>query len=844
MDTKLKNSPDWKWEGKKLVKKAGASRNFIYVAIAMLLLYAACNMVVSYPGYVNSIDREATKQQYQEGQLVDIVRTVMRGTMFLSAQVNERAENEMTYKTVMESYGEDDFFLLKKFLSYEITDEKGEVRLSTLGGDAQGELLAGADSYALYVRFAYDEYGELRSVDVTGGAVDKELQNGLEQTCYSYDTEISGLKTEIRMPENVVAVYAISQQSLEEYLELTREDEVYGYSTHAINDDETGNLIEFYLDGLSNRMYAWAIFIVLVALLIPFNKAWDISREGIFSVCLEAVLAVWFFISLFANAFTYSVLMPALQVQANYSGNGIVRLFRAGRLYDVFLNMFIWFLLFAAVYWSATCLRAVFTMRGDYFRQRVWCIRKFRSWRIQKAEHKRAVAEGRAQKQRFSLRRCLKSWMDGIQGCFLNVYDTLLHIDFQNRTNRTILTIVVINFFVLLAITWLWFYGVFALLVYSVLLFYFLRRYFDDIRMKYTLLLKSTNQLAAGNLDVEIEGDFGIYNPVKDELKKIQAGFQRAVQKEVKSERMKTELITNVSHDLKTPLTAIITYVDLLKGEPNERKREEYLAILDRKSQRLKVLIEDLFEISKAASGTVTLDLMNVDIVGLLKQVVFENEDKIKAADVKFRWRLPDEKVVMALDSQKTYRIFENLVVNITKYALPGTRAYIDMQASEREVSIIMKNVSAIEMDFNTDEITDRFVRGDASRNAEGSGLGLAIVKSFTELQKGTLKITTEADLFKICVTLPRQLVEPEQMMESVQETARKVDSEWREESAPVMDSGWKEETAPVMALDWKEGAVREKDPEWKEETVAETVREMRMEIAKEIGLDNVEGAS
>lgn len=844
MDTKLKNSPDWKWEGKKLVKKAGASRNFIYVAIAMLLLYAACNMVVSYPGYVNSIDREATKQQYQEGQLVDIVRTVMRGIMFLSAQVNERAENEMTYKTVMESYGEDDFFLLKKFLSYEITDEKGEVRLSTLGGDAQGELLAGADSYALYVRFAYDEYGELRSVDVTGGAVDKELQNGLEQTCYSYDTEISGLKTEIRMPENVVAVYAISQQSLEEYLELTREDEVYGYSTHAINDDETGNLIEFYLDGLSNRMYAWAIFIVLVALLIPFNKAWDISREGIFSVCLEAVLAVWFFISLFANAFTYSVLMPALQVQANYSGNGIVRLFRAGRLYDVFLNMFIWFLLFAAVYWSATCLRAVFTMRGDYFRQRVWCIRKFRSWRIQKAEHKRAVAEGRAQKQRFSLRRCLKSWMDGIQGCFLNVYDTLLHIDFQNRTNRTILTIVVINFFVLLAITWLWFYGVFALLVYSVLLFYFLRRYFDDIRMKYTLLLKSTNQLAAGNLDVEIEGDFGIYNPVKDELKKIQAGFQRAVQKEVKSERMKTELITNVSHDLKTPLTAIITYVDLLKGEPNERKREEYLAILDRKSQRLKVLIEDLFEISKAASGTVTLDLMNVDIVGLLKQVVFENEDKIKAADVKFRWRLPDEKVVMALDSQKTYRIFENLVVNITKYALPGTRAYIDMQASEREVSIIMKNVSAIEMDFNTDEITDRFVRGDASRNAEGSGLGLAIVKSFTELQKGTLKITTEADLFKICVTLPRQLVEPEQMMESVQETARKVDSEWREESAPVMDSGWKEETAPVMALDWKEGAVREKDPEWKEETVAETVREMRMEIAKEIGLDNVEGAS
>lgn len=271
------------------------------------------------------------------------------------------------------------------------------------------------------------------------------------------------------------------------------------------------------------------------------------------------------------------------------------------------------------------------------------------------------------------------------------------------------------------------------------------------------LLQESTNQLAAGNLDVEIEGDFGIYNPVKEDLKKIQDGFQKAVQKEVKSERMKTELITNVSHDLKTPLTAIITYVDLLKNEQDEQKRKEYLDILERKSQRLKVLIEDLFEISKAASRTVTLNLMDVDIVGLLKQAVFEQEDKIKAADLKFRWRLPEEKVVMTLDSEKTYRIFENLVVNITKYALPGTRAYVDMDVSDDQVSVTMKNVSATELDFNTDEITDRFVRGDASRNTEGSGLGLAIVKSFTELQKGTLEITTEADLFKICVRLPRR---------------------------------------------------------------------------------------
>lgn len=909
MDTKLKNSHDWKDESKKLVEKAGGSRNFIVMVIAILLLYAACNMVASYPNYVSVINQEVTAEEYRQSHLEQIMRELMRGTIYLHVQEEPVTEEGITYKQVMELYGNDGFFLLKKFASCELTDrehgttaalaaegqedlarEAGQEKLMDdglaeddvkkesgqddsakepdqdglsegVGQDGlaqesgredlseesgQGSLWEEAGSYALRVRLTYDKNGELEMAEVEGSAADRELQYQLEQVCYAYDMETVNLKMSVSVPENTVAVYVMTNQALVEYLDLLGDEEVYehDFSSVTLFEEGTGDRVIFTLGGLVSRMYAWMILIVLVALLIPFNRAWNIGKERIFCVPLEAVVSVWLILLLFANGFEYSVLLPALDAQKNWSGNGIARLFLSGRAYDAFVNAFVWFLLFAVTYWSATCLRAVFSMRGEYFRQRIWCVKRYRVWKAQKEEHKRAVAEGRAQKQRFSLRRCLRSWGDGIKGCFLNVYDALLHIDFQNRTNRTILTIVVVNFFVLLVITWLWFYGVFALLIYSALLFYFLRRYFDDIRRKYTLLLQSTNQLAAGNLGVEIEGDFGIYNPVKDELKKIQAGFQRAVQKEVKSERMKTELITNVSHDLKTPLTAIITYVDLLKNEQDEQKRKEYLEILERKSQRLKVLIEDLFEISKAASRTVKLDLMNVDIVGLLKQVVFENEDKIKAADVKFRWRLPEEKVVMALDSQKTYRIFENLVVNITKYALPGTRAYIDMQVSEKEVSIIMKNVSATEMDFNTEEITDRFVRGDASRNAEGSGLGLAIVKSFTELQKGTLKITTEADLFKICVTLPRHLVEPEQMMESVQAAVQEMGSEWKRETAQEMGSEWKREPAQVMMLGQKEGPAQEKDSEWKEESVVETAREMRMELAREMGLDNVEGAS
>ena len=212
-----------------------------------------------------------------------------------------------------------------------------------------------------------------------------------------------------------------------------------------------------------------------------------------------------------------------------------------------------------------------------------------------------------------------------------------------------------------------------------------------------------------------------------------------------------------MSHDLKTPLTAIITYTDLLKSEKDPEKQKEYLDVLEKKSLRLKVLIEDLFEISKASSRNVTMHYVNVDIVGLLKQAGLEYDSQIKAANLEIRWRLPEEKVILLLDSQKTYRIFENLILNITKYAMPHTRVYISMTVTEKNVVISMKNVSAAEMDFDVEEITDRFVRGDASRNTEGSGLGLAIAKSFTELQDGKMTIYTEADLFKVEIVFPRK---------------------------------------------------------------------------------------
>ena len=220
---------------------------------------------------------------------------------------------------------------------------------------------------------------------------------------------------------------------------------------------------------------------------------------------------------------------------------------------------------------------------------------------------------------------------------------------------------------------------------------------------------------------------------------------------EVRSQRLKAELITNVSHDLKTPLTAIITYVNLLKDENiTEEQRKEYLDVLERKSIRLKVLIEDLFEVSKANSQNITLNLTNVDIMSLVKQVAFEMSDKLETAGVDLRMNLTDEKLILSLDSQKTYRIYENLFGNIAKYAMKGTRVYINGFRENDKVILNFKNISAQEITVDSADLTERFVRGDASRNTEGSGLGLAIAKSFTELQGGELAIDVDGDLFKV----------------------------------------------------------------------------------------------
>ena len=329
--------------------------------------------------------------------------------------------------------------------------------------------------------------------------------------------------------------------------------------------------------------------------------------------------------------------------------------------------------------------------------------------------------------------------------------DEITKVDLREKNNKLIIKLLAINAVILLIITSIWFFGIPVVILYSVILFFIIRKYVDKISEKYSKLREATSKVAEGNLDVKIEEDLGLFEPFKGDLEKIQCGFKKAVDEEVKSQRMKTDLISNVSHDLKTPLTAIITYADLLKDENlSDEKRKQYIETLDRKAQRLQVLIENLFEVSKATSGNITLNIENIDVVSLMKQTLFELEDKLEEASLLVRKNMPKERVILPLDSQRTFRVFENLIINITKYAMPNTRVFIDIIENEDDVAIIMKNMAAEEITFNVDTIAERFVRGDESRNTEGSGLGLAIAKSFVELQGGTFNISVDGDLFKV----------------------------------------------------------------------------------------------
>lgn len=600
--------------------------------------------------------------------------------------------------------------------------------------------------YVYYVVLDYDKAGNLENVSVKSKNADQLLKvvqvaakdgdsrmlNGREETeqyaLYDEGTELveSLFSITQKKPSDVTFVYAMTQEQMTAFSDMA----VYGedfITTYAAGPDKT---YAYYVVGVAN-VY-WLLLGVLFAaalLLAKYKPERAADTEG------QKLPAEFIF---FIGMILFGVFSEGAMALVNSAGqDGFANWMNRNLPVSVKADTLEYILLENGI--SFVCMAALF---GIWY----WCALSIKD-----------IVNGPFT---FVKNRSLiyKYW-NQIVGFFKKTYENfkteILSVDLGKDTGRTLRKLVFLNFFILAVISCFWTVGIIFLVGYSFAVYVLFKKYIHKIQEQYGKLLGATNAIATGNLNNAFTEDFGIFESYKEELYKIQDGFKMAVDEEVKSQKMKTELITNVSHDLKTPLTAIITYIDLLKEENiTEEQRREYLDTLERKSLRLKVLIEDLFEVSKANSKSVKLEPVSVDICNLLRQVYLEHEDKMKAQNLEVRFDIPEEKIILWLDSQKTYRVFENLYVNASKYALPGTRVFITVKKKEPDgrIWIEIKNISAKEITVNADDLTERFVRGDAARNTEGSGLGLAIAKSFVELQNGKLKIETDGDLFKVII--------------------------------------------------------------------------------------------
>ena len=656
----------------------------------------------------------------------------------LAAQTGEYLEEH--FNTLENSFGQ-----LNNLYDYRIRDtQTGEI-LSNL---ADTDIVAEEQSF--YLTFVFDAYGN----DATlGNTVIGSDTTTLRKTAAEVirncgltrmvdanmgTTIDAGHNTMFRleMPKNCEITFCISRQAAQSL----------GQNGQFIYYDETSDDINvyfsmgeqyasYYLSGCQQVFLILTFLIFLLALVLPGleeERAWE--KVALLKLPVEVVIVI---LVVIAGIGSEQVVGLVSWVRSGHALSTVLQGNSAQiQLLTMILTYALNVLAVAALFFIAWCLGvSLRAMRvqgaGMYLRQHSLCYLLVPLWK----------KLWRGMKKGFSIGR------DKV----VDVYHDAEHFDVTKDGKKLILRIVLWNALILVIVCSLPLGGVTIAVIYSVVLYFVLRRYVSKLQKKYGLLLKATNEIAQGNLNVTIEEDLGVFEPFKPQIYRIEEGFRNAVAEEVKSQRMKSELITNVSHDLKTPLTAIITYVKLLQ-EPGvtEEQRKEYLETLDRKSLRLKALIEDLFEVSKANSQNITLDIRDVDIVSMVKQVEFEMEDKLADAGLDVRVSMPEEKVIVPLDSQKTFRIFENLFGNIAKYALPGTRVYVNGFTAKDEVTIILKNITAQELSVSGEELTERFVRGDASRNTEGSGLGLAIAKSFTEIQGGKFRIELDGDLFKV----------------------------------------------------------------------------------------------
>lgn len=781
MDTKLTNSEK--------IKESRSERMPGILVVAVLVVAASLVFLSQYPGfkeraaadepniltgseflheiyqgnivlYKQFCDYEASKEEGGEN-------TSAQG-YFLSADVKNAKDFSEYYdfdgETPLSYAGEQlDELLYQWYLSfqngierqidYEFMDRGSERTFSNteralhyLGTDEEAVYLD--DYYPYYIKLDFDKEGVLEHVWVRGEDADtlvksvqrvmrsryleRSLYESLSYSAYGNidwedaiyyladDGVVKQMSLQVlNMPKNCTICYALTEAQL---------NELKASSRLFLSMSTAGN---YQNSGIQDIFRLLLIILGMAAMLLPFWKKYHLHKQNLLPLHIEVLTALVCATFLILGELSVTLVMYSMSDSWEYSLSHILcATFPV--LTDPAAKDIVWvinFLFLAAAFtlWftliTAYAQVYLFGLRG-YVRKRCLCYRVFRYMRV-------SIRRKRAHIKR-----------------------EFLHMDLEQNMNVPLFKLLLANFLILALISMFWVFGVFLLIPYTVFLYGFLRKYIRIIQGQYTKMLDAAHSVADGNLQTQIEGDWGMFSPFQEELSAIQSGFLSAVEEEVKSQRMRTELITNVSHDLKTPLTAIITYTELLQEEGvTETQRKEYLEVLQRKSLRLKTLIEDLFEVSKATSGNVAFHTEKVDICHLVRQMYLEYEDKAKDAGLVFRFQFPEQKVFLMLDGDKTSRIFDNLYTNIIKYAMPDSRVYVSVAQDAEEVRVELKNISGYELNIPAESLTERFVRGDSARSSEGSGLGLAIARSFVELQGGKMEIGIDGDLFKVLLT-------------------------------------------------------------------------------------------
>ena len=628
------------------------------------------------------------------------------------------------------SLGEDVPYSIRSELEYVMEEELLTARADFINSPnfayritntATGEKTEGGDTslfvkdHQMYSTFTYDADGNVTSTgdyvstDFTYMSAYQLLKNSISistsnarETYEIYGKSIPKSQIQLRVPQNLKAEFAIPQN-------LTENNDIIWYNT--------GNLVHGEMSGrfLAVTCCMMVFFIGLYILFYPVSVEQEV------------------------NPFAF---MRKIKAEIKWAFLGTV-------LWLAYIGM-----AFLDVYTMTGELQTALQMLGIPYAELVPVVLQFIGMMLTGLFTAMGIFEIKYMLTSGFCRYWKEDSLIGsICGNVKRRFEKLSEVDLSDKTDTVLLKYVLIQMVIVGVIACFWSFGIVLSVLYSVLLFFYIRKKLKKVQKDYQVLLKEAHQLADGRFDEEITQDVGIFNALGDELKNVRIGFEKAVSEEIKSQNMKTELISNVSHDLKTPLTGIKNYAELL-GQDNVsgQDKQVYLENLQHYIDRLNNLIEDLFEVSKVNSGNIELNPVELNVVALIQQAQAETENLLKQKNLTVILDAPENGIVQALDGDKTYRIFENLFTNIAKYTLPGTRVYVSATAQPEYTEIVFKNISEAQMNFTPEEIVERFVRGDKSRHESGSGIGLAIVKSFTEVQNGTFSIEIDGDLFKAVV--------------------------------------------------------------------------------------------